>query len=69
MTEIIFIENSNAKKEGKLFKAGEVQRFAKERAQEFIDLGVAREVTQADKKEVEKKEEKVAFQTKEEKLQ
>ena len=64
MTEIIFIENTNAKKEGKLFKAGEVQKFAKERAQEFIDLGVAREVTQADKKE-----EKVAFQTKEEKLQ
>lgn len=61
MTDIQFIENVNSKREKKLFRAGDIEKLPKERAQELIDAGLAVEVA-------EKKEEKVAFQTKEEKL-
>ena len=61
MTDIKFLENVNGKKEKKIFYAGDIEKLPKDRAQEFIDAGLAVEVA-------EKKEEKVVFQTKEEKF-
>lgn len=46
MTEIEFLKNTTDKETLESYPAGDIRKFADKRAQEFIDAGVAKKLSQ-----------------------